>query len=1209
MLLGLILGLGAYAYNSIRYAGLSDAKIAQSAHFVRALYGGADTLLGRPAGIAFNDKDELIAADTQNNRVLIFGGLDRLKQNISPALQMQRPADIAYRDGLIYASDRGTNTVYSFDEQGNFKTSYVFEDASPLAIALAPDGANIYVATEKGIYFKTAHTGDSFMLALKSQGEGLISALAIGPKQKLYLAQGDTLYAYQLDQNHAGMEIFVPDGGGSLLWKKEIGRIGGIALNGEGNKLYISNAEHSSITILNAPDGLQLFDFGKTASGEERLSSPQAIAYNNGAIAVADRLNSRIVIFDDPSDERTLQPEVLGVSAALTYLPPALLLLASLVLALIALFLRPSRYSFDANFAELYTFDPNRPLLEDETLRVKVAAQVEEFAQRAFFDVGIEAIEPSEKIIEILAEKYPDLDRLDLASLALAKQLGSSHIFATASRRLHLIAQELKIRVISYEAFRAIYNPVGLGDIDEPVFALKEPKEDEVRVRPYRRALKTAPILLLVLVLAGALVFIASKNGMFSYFASGPLAKHQYETVKVSEILSRSLSKDEQQSYFYDKGFEHEELFKDCTLCHKNKQHEFLFKRSQAPIQACEACHDNGSNQAFIQSYTEAIGGARGKTSKSSGHTIGLKTWMPASTKERKAFELNCLSCHFVHNPNATTLMGPTGPLIPSEEATASLLEAPLDLNLATKKSCIDCHDDAEAPPEKRGLLGFSLSDELRAHKEVQGLYKKGHAASQETCVRCHRGNLDPGKDCAVCHYSQADFDNDPKRAAHTSDWPHASAGDRALLGNWKTEPKKDSFSGIVTSIVSAPLSIYKESANLPSSAHKAGTYCSRCHISANSKEAVMSLHDRTHDPLLGVEVPLLDAPLVGSIIETTSPGYQATGKYAGKRLSMLVSEVGERGSTYTDVPCLDCHLSNVAAEHQLRSNKGCLSCHIAGADNKPTDLKEGVEAKSFISCGTEEAACHARDWHGYRRDEVIEAHSLSKRETESGFIARGGGSCSRSVDGIARCHSMQSRDSLFFFGDMDLASAHNDYWSALNETHINKTDYLGSIEMLDDVRGCTLCHSANVSSIEMPGSQYLAHGETSITSCASCHTDTKKPYAERECLRVAKPRSDIASVEETDALSVSARGYLSELKERQEAARKSAASARSKASQGVIIMTEQTEIEHFITPGFMPVSRMLPINSELSVMGIHLGPHGTVMEENFFKDLLIDVK
>jgi len=201
---------------------------------------------------------------------------------------------------------------------------------------------------------------------------------------------------------------------------------------------------------------------------------------------------------------------------------------------------------------------------------------------------------------------------------------------------------------------------------------------------------------------------------------------------------------------------------------------------------------------------------------------------------------------------------------------------------------------------------------------------------------------------------------------------------------------------------------------------------------------------------------------------------------------------------TYDDASCSICHYSDVVLEHQTRG--GCTACH------KNSDYTADMPSINFAKtagkagCGVDNDACHSQKskdpWHGYDPVEVAAAHatSITTLPTDPSAASCGGyGSTG------PNCHATGSTQSNFFFGAMDVASAHADYSNAVTNNLVNHDAAVQVSPVITaSASACGLCHDKNsteTDALKPEVAKLVLPAKTNGTfSCLTCH-DSKQTY------------------------------------------------------------------------------------------------------------------
>ncbi|MCL2324092.1 MAG: hypothetical protein FWC48_00740 [Actinomycetia bacterium] len=226
----------------------------------------------------------------------------------------------------------------------------------------------------------------------------------------------------------------------------------------------------------------------------------------------------------------------------------------------------------------------------------------------------------------------------------------------------------------------------------------------------------------------------------------------------------------------------------------------------------CESCHDKTTSVQTMESANEASNWSRDTTFTASAtggttHTTGKIATSVSSPN--------------INGPHASTLVGVgTGPL-----------------------QCYTCH------------RGGGLSPAVKTGSDAAPSLQLGKLGYEQMT----------SASCSICHYGTASYAVDPARLNGTSDWPHSSTGDVALLGNW-TVDQSDLYNP-------TPKRITITTAN------RQEMLCNRCHPvdskASTSITFIWAIHAYTHgyptNPLTG---SWETSTTVGTLGSTYSPGY-----------------------------------------------------------------------------------------------------------------------------------------------------------------------------------------------------------------------------------------------------------------------------------------------------------------------------------------------
>jgi len=189
---------------------------------------------------------------------------------------------------------------------------------------------------------------------------------------------------------------------------------------------------------------------------------------------------------------------------------------------------------------------------------------------------------------------------------------------------------------------------------------------------------------------------------------------------------------------------------------------------------------------------------------------------------------------------------------------------------------------------------------------------------------------------------------------------------------------------------------------------------------------------------------------------------------------------------SYAEASCSTCHFTdNVVQEHMVRAN-GCQTCHSTtfGTGNK-TNWSQVTAAGDALMRDLNCMSCHGgpgAEIHGGPGGAMLTAHDLSPG------VAVDDRGCSASG-----CHSNANMAAGFAFGDMNFASAHNDFWQAAQDGRVSADAYVVP-PMRGDANpfGCGVCHSRESDRqdrLRQPIADVVEADRASGTlSCETCH-------------------------------------------------------------------------------------------------------------------------
>lgn len=254
-----------------------------------------------PEGVACNDKGVLIVADTANGRLLRYsfgaegakGGTEiKLPQITTPVRLQLTPA------GDIYVLDGRQHRVVHLNPEGGF-VGYLDPQGVPAPATVSPRSFRIAAG---GVIYLLDLSGQRVLL-LDATGK-FIRQLPLPPDYGLasdltVTAGGDILL---LDGTQSKVAVAHKDAAAFTPLTKNLQEYVSFAtyltVDGQGN-IYVVDQDGGDIVTL-APDGSYTGRIATLGWNEGQLYYPGQVSVCGGTLAVADRNNSRIQLFESP---------------------------------------------------------------------------------------------------------------------------------------------------------------------------------------------------------------------------------------------------------------------------------------------------------------------------------------------------------------------------------------------------------------------------------------------------------------------------------------------------------------------------------------------------------------------------------------------------------------------------------------------------------------------------------------------------------------------------------------------------------------------------------------------------------------------------------------------------------------------------------------------------------------------------------------------
>jgi len=248
---------------------------------------------------------------------------------------------------------------------------------------------------------------------------------------------------------------------------------------------------------------------------------------------------------------------------------------------------------------------------------------------------------------------------------------------------------------------------------------------------------------------------------------------------------------------------------------------------------------------------------------------------------------------------------------------------------------------------------------------------------------------------------------------------------------------------------------------------------------------------DRGENTVLSVPLDLLDydttyTVTVEEFIDAQF-GKEGTNEMYPHTWTFTTEDEDERDQiTYDYTSCGTCHFTNnIAREHAVRSN-GCQTCHSETLSDREITNWSHVDVDpmgDLVDDGC--LACHEV------ADEMLHggAMRVSGAHMPTPSIDAG---CSASG-----CHNSTDEAGGFAFGDMDFASAHNDFWQAARDDRVSSSaNVVPSMQGDANPFGCGVCHDRTHEDTVRPQIRSMvrdARDADSLT-CLTCHNDGANP-------------------------------------------------------------------------------------------------------------------
>lgn len=421
--------------------------------FLFSIYGFEGDLLRRPSGVAFDSQGNIYVADTGKKRIVVFDSDGNFRTVFGEAgkgsLQLWNPLDVAVTpDGRAFVVDKTLSKLVEFDQTG-VAINEILTPEPPTSIAIKDE--NLFVTTESGVLIADldGNLQTGYVERGKEPGQfDRPAGVAIADDGTLFVA--DSL-------NYRVQAISTS---GEPLWQygQPIPADQAIQYSGEDRKfglpasiamdanelLYVVDGLNHQVIVLDR-NGEEVETIGDMGHADGTFYYPDGIDYANGRIAVADKFNDRISVFETPLPPGQQWRVYVPYAAALLLLP----------LFLLPFLRRGQRYVVTPQFVELVSADEDRDLI--------AAALKQVHAEESLAGLGDEieglsldwkAHTPDEAAVSSLMARF-GLDQAQAEALAVATALNGRRVLMAENDALRDAAKELQIPVVTYAEVKA----------------------------------------------------------------------------------------------------------------------------------------------------------------------------------------------------------------------------------------------------------------------------------------------------------------------------------------------------------------------------------------------------------------------------------------------------------------------------------------------------------------------------------------------------------------------------------------------------------------------------------------------------------------------------------------------------------------------------------------------------------------------------------
>lgn len=263
--------------------------------------GEAETRIGKPYGVLFDDRERLLIVDVAHAMVHVIDLKEKRYFAIGAGKErvFRSPIAIAEDDEEnLYITDSGAGTVYRYRlKSGKLEPFIVSDLGRPTGIAFNRKNRLLYITDTTSHQVAVYDLRGNHRFRIGSHGDDVgqfnyPTDLFVDGQGRLYVtdALNARITSFSSDGRHLKTFGRPGDSGGSFAKPK------GIALDSAGN-IYVCDALLDTVQIFN-PDGELLLTFGSNGTGPGQFWMPAGIYIDrNDNIYVADSYNRRVQIF------------------------------------------------------------------------------------------------------------------------------------------------------------------------------------------------------------------------------------------------------------------------------------------------------------------------------------------------------------------------------------------------------------------------------------------------------------------------------------------------------------------------------------------------------------------------------------------------------------------------------------------------------------------------------------------------------------------------------------------------------------------------------------------------------------------------------------------------------------------------------------------------------------------------------------------------